>query len=119
MGAPVNIATPGTLLLAAVADSPALYDAFVTGHIDIPTALMRYLIAVIVCGIMLGGLRSLTGTYKEDRLRAEEAVRAAAAAEAAEAAEAEERARAEREDDELASQSAGAGYDGPDRRRNR
>jgi signal transduction histidine kinase len=114
----VNIATPSTLLLAGVADSPALYDAFVTGQMDVPTALMRYLIAVIVCGIMLAGLRSLTNGYKEERLRAEEAVRAAAAAEAAaEAAEAEERARADRDDDELASQSAGAGgYDGRNRR---
>jgi hypothetical protein len=75
---------------------------------------MRYLIAIVVCGIMLAGLRSLTTAYKEERQRVEDAARAEADALAA-----EERALAE--EDELASQSAGAGdgYDGPDRRGNR
>jgi hypothetical protein len=68
-----------TLLLAAVLDSPALWQAFVTHEMDYTSALMRYLIAVVVAALMLSLLRGLADGY----LRSNAAVKAASAAAAA------------------------------------
>jgi hypothetical protein len=59
----MQFATFPTLLLAAVIDSPALYGAFVSGTMDPTTALVRYLIAVVVSAIMLAMLRSMATGY--------------------------------------------------------
>ena len=104
----MNIATPSTLLFAAIVDSPAIYAAF-HGDMDPSTALMRYFIALVVCGAMLALLRSLTGGYAEERKRVEDAARAEKAKrEAAEREAAEAGADADSGDPD---------YDGPERRR--
>jgi uncharacterized membrane protein (DUF106 family) len=54
-----------TLLLAAVLASPALYEAFVVGDLDVSTALIRYLIAVIVAAVMLSLFRMVVRAYHE------------------------------------------------------
>jgi hypothetical protein len=59
----MQFATFPTLLLAAAIDSPALYGAFVTGTMDPMTALVRYLIAIVVSAIMLAMLRSMANGY--------------------------------------------------------
>jgi hypothetical protein len=61
------------LLLAALLDSSALWQAFVTHTMDYPTALVRYLVAVVVAAVMLSLLRGLTNGY----LRANENARTA------------------------------------------
>lgn len=63
-----------TLLLAAVLASPALWQAFVVGDLDVSTALTRYLIAVLVAAAMLALFRMLTRAYHEvqERHRHEE-----------------------------------------------
>jgi hypothetical protein len=109
----VNIATPSTLLLAALVDSPAIYSSAM-GTMDPSTALFRYLIAIVVCGLMLAFLRSITKTYQDERQRVED--------EAAEEAARQERAeRAEREQAEAAEAAENAAaadpYEGQDRRR--
>ncbi|EXG80955.1 hypothetical protein [Cryptosporangium arvum] len=84
------------LLLAALLAGPALWQAFVVGDLDMDTALIRYLIAVLVAAVMLGFLRMLYNTYQRiheehelerqlEEMRQAEAERRAAA----EAAEAE------------------------------
>jgi hypothetical protein len=52
-----------TLLLAAVLDSPALWQAFVTHEMDYMSALTRYLVAVVVAAAMLAMLRGLANGY--------------------------------------------------------
>ncbi|GAA3397730.1 hypothetical protein [Cryptosporangium minutisporangium] len=81
------------LLLAAVLAAPALWQAFVVGNLEVDTALIRYLIAVVLAAAMLGFLQMLWRIYhriqqehelqrKLEELRAEsERRRAAAAAE--------------------------------------
>jgi hypothetical protein len=59
----MQFATFPTLLLAAAIDSPALYGAFVTGEMDYMTALVRFLVAVVVSAIMLAMLRSMANGY--------------------------------------------------------
>jgi len=51
------------LLLAAVLASPALWQAFVVGDLETDTALIRYLIAVLLAALMLSFLRMLYRTY--------------------------------------------------------
>ncbi|MFG1925773.1 hypothetical protein [Cryptosporangium sp. NPDC048952] len=82
------------LLLAALLAAPALWQAFVVGDLDIDTALIRYLIAVLVAAVMLAFLRMLYTTYQriheeheterqlEEMRQAEAERRAAAEAEA-------------------------------------
>lgn len=78
------------LLLAALLAAPALWQAFVIGDLDLDTALVRYLIAVLVAAVMLAFLRMLFNTYhriheehemerKLEEMRAAEAERRAAA----------------------------------------
>ncbi len=50
---------PFVLLAAAVLASPALYDAFVDGTLPVDQALVRYLIAVVVCAVGAGLLNWL------------------------------------------------------------
>lgn len=79
----MSLAALPTLLLAAVIDSPALYQAFVLHEMDYTTALTRYLIAVLVAGVMLSVIKGLSSGYLK-RNEAETAAREAqAAAEAA------------------------------------
>ncbi|MFI5953565.1 hypothetical protein [Cryptosporangium sp. NPDC051539] len=52
------------LLLAGVLASPALWQAFVVGNLDVDTALLRYLIAVIVAAVMLAIVRSIYHAYQ-------------------------------------------------------
>jgi hypothetical protein len=61
------------LLLAAVLASPALWQAFVVGDLDVETALLRYLIAVLIAAAMLGFLRMLFRSHHAhiERVRAE------------------------------------------------
>lgn len=63
-----------TLLLAAVLASPALWQAFVLRDLDVSTALIRYLIAVLVAAAMLALFRMLVRAYHEaqERHRLEE-----------------------------------------------
>jgi hypothetical protein len=58
-----------TLLLAAVLASPALWQAFVIGDLDVSTALLRYLIAVLVAAAMLALFRMLVRAYHEAQAR--------------------------------------------------
>ena len=51
------------LLLAAGLASPALWQAFVVGNMDLDTALLRYLIAVLVAALMLSVVRALFRGY--------------------------------------------------------
>jgi cell division protein FtsB len=76
-----------TLLLAALLDSPALYHAFVAHDMDYTTALIRYLIAVVVATLMLWLLRALANVYHSANEAEASAVREAARAEAREAAQ--------------------------------
>ena len=52
------------LLLAALLAAPALWQAFVVGDLDVDTALIRYLIAVLVAAVMLAFVRMLYNTYQ-------------------------------------------------------
>ena len=54
---------PSVLLLAALLTAPALYRAFVTGDLDITSALTRYVLAVAVSAVMLAGLRMVIAGY--------------------------------------------------------
>ena len=83
------------LLLAAVLASPALWHAFVVGDLDLDTALIRYLIAVLIASFMLGFLRMLYNTY----LRIHEQHELERTLEEMRQAEAERRAAAEAERD--------------------
>jgi hypothetical protein len=60
----MGFARMSTLLLAVVLDSPALWHAFVVHDLDYATALTRYLIAVVVAGLMLSLMRWLASEYR-------------------------------------------------------
>ena len=74
----MTLAAMPTLLLAAVLDSPALYQAFVQHDMDYTTALTRYLIAVVIAAMMVSMLKGLSSGY----LRTNEAAKAADEADA-------------------------------------
>ncbi|GAA3448020.1 hypothetical protein [Planomonospora venezuelensis] len=57
------LANPLTLLIALVLAGPALWHAFILEDLDIATALIRYLAAVVVSALMLGVLRRITSSY--------------------------------------------------------
>jgi len=59
----MSIASPTTLLLAAVLAAPAIYGATVDGTVDISDAATRYLIAVPLAAVMLWLLRTVTKSY--------------------------------------------------------
>ena len=84
----MTLASPAALALGALVVSPAFYQAFVTEEMDPATALIRFLIAVPVCGLMLSCLNVLTGAYHRKHLEHQEDERRAEAAAKAEAARA-------------------------------
>ncbi|MGI5169923.1 hypothetical protein ACQEU3_36780 [Spirillospora sp. CA-253888] len=55
------------LVLAAVLDGRALWHAFVTGELEVSTALTRYLVAVLVSAAMVWVLTQLTAAYTRAR----------------------------------------------------
>ena len=61
----MRLGSPATVLLAALLASPAIYHAAVTGDLPPRTALLRFLIAVPVAGIMLALLRALARGYQQ------------------------------------------------------
>jgi hypothetical protein len=56
-----------TLVAALLVSAPALWDAFTTGNTSVDTALIRFLIAVPVCGIGLLLIRKLFDAYTLQR----------------------------------------------------
>ncbi len=48
---------PSTLALALLISSPILWQALVDGTVSVDTALIRFLIALPVAGVLLGLLR--------------------------------------------------------------
>jgi hypothetical protein len=70
-----GLARWSVLLTAAAITAPALWAAFVTHEATPDTALLRFLIAVPVAGVMLGILRMVTASYgRHDRRAAIRAV---------------------------------------------
>jgi hypothetical protein len=63
----VWIASPSTLVLAAVLASPTLYQAFMGSGVSVTDAATRYLICVPVAAVMLLLLRSVTRDFGRDR----------------------------------------------------
>jgi hypothetical protein len=63
----VALASPSTVLLAGLIDSPAIYRAAVTHELPATSALYRFLIAVPVAAVMLGVLRSITANYGQQK----------------------------------------------------
>lgn len=59
----MGLATPETILLAALLDSPAIVHAFVLHDMSWQTAAVRYLIAVPVAAIMISVLHKVTQNY--------------------------------------------------------
>jgi hypothetical protein len=56
-----------TLLAALVVSTPTLWDAFATGNTPVDTALIRFLIAVPVCGVAFLLLRKVFTLYSVER----------------------------------------------------
>jgi len=63
----VYLARWSTLLLAGLLAGPALWHAFVQGDLDYGTAMTRFLVAVVVSGLMLAVLRSMAAGYRRAR----------------------------------------------------
>jgi len=59
----MGLVRPSSLLLGAVLAAPALWHGFVTGQLDITTALIRFVLAVFVAGLLLAILRFVTAGY--------------------------------------------------------
>ena len=55
----MRVLRPGALLGAFLIASPTIYAAFVTGTASVDAAIVRFLIAVVPCGIALGLLDGL------------------------------------------------------------
>lgn len=64
-----------TLLLAAVIAGPALWHGFVTRDMDPTTALERYLLAVVVAGVMIWAVGLVTDGYAKQAKAARRKVR--------------------------------------------
>jgi hypothetical protein len=60
--------SPSTLLLATVISAPALWHATVAGDLSGTAAMERYLLAVGVSAVLLGGLRTITASYRRHRI---------------------------------------------------
>lgn len=54
-----------TLALAVLMSGPALWQAFVAGSMDPTTALIRFLIAVPVAGLLLALPRTIVEYYRD------------------------------------------------------
>jgi hypothetical protein len=61
---------PSVLWLATLMVSPALYRAFVTGHLPVQSAMTRFLLAVPAAALMLAALRYVTSGYGSRSRRA-------------------------------------------------
>ncbi len=59
---------PSTLLLATAISAPALWHATVAGDLSTTVAMERFLLAVGVSTVLLGGLRALTASYQRHRI---------------------------------------------------
>jgi hypothetical protein len=59
---------PSTLLLATAISAPALWHATVAGDLSGTVAMERFLLAVGVSVVLLGGLRALTASYQRHRI---------------------------------------------------
>jgi len=59
----MGLIRPSSLLLGSVLAAPALWGAFVTGQVDVQSALVRFVLAVLAAGVMLAGLRFVTSDY--------------------------------------------------------
>ncbi|RKS75602.1 hypothetical protein CLV35_2076 [Motilibacter peucedani] len=59
----MRVLRPGALLGAFLIASPTIYAAFVTGTSTVDAAIVRFLIAVVPCGIALGMLDGLLDAY--------------------------------------------------------
>jgi hypothetical protein len=64
----MSLIRPAALGLAVVMAAPAIWQAVVTGGLDMTSAVSRFLIAVPVAALMLAALRLVTMDYREKRL---------------------------------------------------
>jgi hypothetical protein len=62
----MGLIRPSSLLLGTVLAAPALWHGFVTGQLDVTTALIRFVLAVLVAGVLLAILRFVTAGYGRD-----------------------------------------------------
>jgi hypothetical protein len=69
---------PITLLVAALMSAHAFWSALVRHQSSLTTALIWFLVAVPVAGILLGALESLAATYRRTNARTRRAADAAA-----------------------------------------
>jgi hypothetical protein len=58
---------PSALLFGAVFAAPALWHGFVTGDLDVTSALLRFVLAVLAGSVLLGVLRAITAGYGHAR----------------------------------------------------
>jgi hypothetical protein len=59
----MGLVRPSSLLLGSVLAAPALWHGLVTGQLDITSALLRFVLAVLVAGLLLAILRFVTAGY--------------------------------------------------------
>jgi len=54
---------PSALLLGGLLAAPALWHGFVTGQLDVLSALVRFILGVLVAAVLLAVLRFVTDGY--------------------------------------------------------
>jgi hypothetical protein len=54
---------PSALLFGAIFAAPALWHGFVTGQLDVTSALLRFVLAVLAGSVLLAVLRAITAGY--------------------------------------------------------
>jgi hypothetical protein len=59
----MGLIRPSSLLLGAILAGPALWRGFVTGQLDVASALLRFVLGVLVGAVMLAVLRAVTSGY--------------------------------------------------------
>jgi hypothetical protein len=59
----MGLVRPSSLLLGSILAAPALWHGLVTGQLGVTTALLRFVLAVLVAGVMLAALRFVTSGY--------------------------------------------------------
>lgn len=64
----MSLIRPAALGLAVVMAAPAIWQAVVTGGLDMTSAVSRFLLAVPVAALMLAALRMVTSDYQEKRV---------------------------------------------------
>ena len=60
----MGLIRPSALWLGLVLAAPALWRGFVTGEVDVISALTRFVLGVLVSAVMLAGLRAVTAAYR-------------------------------------------------------